>query len=323
MKKAFTLIELLVVIAIIAILAAILFPVFAQAKAAAKASVLLSNTKQLGLGFNIYLTDSDDVFPLAAVVRPTGGCNGTNPKIGTGVAAPFPYNDDPYPQATYQCAGRLNFAASYWANAIYPYVKSTGIYSSPVAQNYLLESSDGVPSWGATPGIDNLDYNGMLHHLSSSSVYSASLAVLAWPGQGNLQLEGRCSASPSLNCGNTVDDCTFTPGGSPSAANLYPATSNSESLFYVDNTATQSMWQFGTHRLPIVRCDSSAKAAPVGSAIKPAYVNQVGAFTDPMANVTTTGGPWGTWDCNGPQTVYSGSNYTNTYWCYFRPDRTK
>ena len=52
MKKfAFTLIELLVVIAIIAILAAILFPVFAQAKAAAKKAVCLSNHKQIGTAF--------------------------------------------------------------------------------------------------------------------------------------------------------------------------------------------------------------------------------------------------------------------------------
>jgi prepilin-type N-terminal cleavage/methylation domain-containing protein len=63
MKKAFTLIELLVVIAIIAILAAILFPVFAQAKAAAKKTSDLSNTKQLGIAMQIYLNDSDDVFP--------------------------------------------------------------------------------------------------------------------------------------------------------------------------------------------------------------------------------------------------------------------
>ena len=53
MKKAFTLIELLVVIAIIAVLAAILFPVFAQAKAAAKKSACLSNLKQLDLAFYI------------------------------------------------------------------------------------------------------------------------------------------------------------------------------------------------------------------------------------------------------------------------------
>lgn len=59
---AFTLIELLVVIAIIAILAAILFPVFAQAKAAAKRVSALSNTKQVGIGIQLYAVDVDDTF---------------------------------------------------------------------------------------------------------------------------------------------------------------------------------------------------------------------------------------------------------------------
>ena len=64
MKKAFTLIELLVVIAIIAILAAILFPVFAQAKAAAKKTASLSNAKQIGLATQMYSADADDVMVL-------------------------------------------------------------------------------------------------------------------------------------------------------------------------------------------------------------------------------------------------------------------
>lgn len=62
MKRAFTLIELLVVIAIIAILAAILFPVFAQAKDSAKNTQLLSQTKQLGTANIMYSTDYDDMF---------------------------------------------------------------------------------------------------------------------------------------------------------------------------------------------------------------------------------------------------------------------
>ncbi len=64
MRKAFTLIELLVVIAIIAILAAILFPVFAQAKAAAKKTSCISNCKQDALAKEMYLGDYDDTYVL-------------------------------------------------------------------------------------------------------------------------------------------------------------------------------------------------------------------------------------------------------------------
>ncbi len=62
-SSGFTLIELLVVIAIIAILAAILFPVFAQAKDAAKKTQCISNTKQLGIAAIMYAGDADDVLP--------------------------------------------------------------------------------------------------------------------------------------------------------------------------------------------------------------------------------------------------------------------
>src|SRR4051812_12829044 len=64
MRRAFTLIELLVVIAIIAILAAILFPVFAQAKAAAKKTACISNQRQNISATLMYLSDSDDTYPI-------------------------------------------------------------------------------------------------------------------------------------------------------------------------------------------------------------------------------------------------------------------
>lgn len=64
MKKAFTLIELLVVIAIIAILAAILFPVFARAKQAAKSTGDLAQAKQIGTSLAMYLSDYEDTMPI-------------------------------------------------------------------------------------------------------------------------------------------------------------------------------------------------------------------------------------------------------------------
>ena len=93
-KKAFTLIELLVVIAIIAILAAILFPVFAQAREKARQTACLSNTKQIGLGIYQYVQDYDEVLPM-------GGW-GNGPTYG----------------------GR-------WFRDIYPYVKNVGVYTCP------------------------------------------------------------------------------------------------------------------------------------------------------------------------------------------------
>lgn len=100
MKKAFTLIELLVVIAIIAILAAILFPVFAQAKAAAKKTAALSNLKQNAVAVLMYNTDYDDVFAQSAYSMAPNGIviPGSGAQIFSVYDAIFPYtkNKDIY-----------------------------------------------------------------------------------------------------------------------------------------------------------------------------------------------------------------------------------
>lgn len=114
-KRAFTLIELLVVIAIIAILAAILFPVFAQAKAAAFKTSCLSNLKQLGTSFALYQGDSDDVLPNARW-SPMG-----NQKEGGWV-----YYDN-FTVGT----GSVQTSFDVSKGSLFPYVKSKGIYVCP------------------------------------------------------------------------------------------------------------------------------------------------------------------------------------------------
>lgn len=102
MKRAFTLIELLVVIAIIAILAAILFPVFAQARAKARQASCLSNMKQMGFGVMMYANDYDETYP-PAIIRAGSACNG-----GAG------------------CRGMAS-----WKTVTYPYTKNISIYECP------------------------------------------------------------------------------------------------------------------------------------------------------------------------------------------------
>jgi prepilin-type N-terminal cleavage/methylation domain-containing protein/prepilin-type processing-associated H-X9-DG protein len=90
LKKAFTLIELLVVIAIIAILAAILFPVFAQAKDAAKKTQSISNVKQIGTATMLYSGDYDDMYSHSAYITPPEGVD-PRPVVFSVYDAHMPY----------------------------------------------------------------------------------------------------------------------------------------------------------------------------------------------------------------------------------------
>jgi prepilin-type N-terminal cleavage/methylation domain-containing protein len=96
-RRAFTLIELLVVIAIIAILAAILFPVFAQARESARRATCLSNLKQLGTAVMLYVQDHDETYPWGIGLGTVGTVNkDRNPSEVTTMLVPYVKNDDIY-----------------------------------------------------------------------------------------------------------------------------------------------------------------------------------------------------------------------------------
>ncbi|MGV3615549.1 MAG: prepilin-type N-terminal cleavage/methylation domain-containing protein [Fimbriimonas sp.] len=115
--KAFTLIELLVVIAIIAILAAILFPVFAQAKTAAKRTSDLANVKQIALGVTMYMGDNDDAPPLYRVVD--NGADWWTSRMHSWKDSTLPYIK--------------NGGKAYGAGETYKQNGNGGIFQSPMA----------------------------------------------------------------------------------------------------------------------------------------------------------------------------------------------
>ncbi len=197
-RKAFTLIELLVVIAIIAILAAILFPVFAQAKAAAKKTASISNLKQLGTSVHLYLTDTDDVYPITYL--PIGTVYSWNFVIP--VPATWPTGVTPETRASWN---------SFWANNLQPYIKSFDILTDANStQITRTNTTGGLPPDSVTSFLA-LTYNGLLTGYPASGVASSSNLPVFWNGRGRAAIRGYGFANPYLICNNLAQPCLYQP----------------------------------------------------------------------------------------------------------------
>ena len=110
-RRGFTLIELLVVIAIIGILASMLFPVFAQAREKARQTDCISNMKQLGLAITMYNMDYDGLYP-------------AQDHLFIDPCSPPPFWMD----IAYGVPNWKNSPFQNWAQAIFTYVRSNGVY---------------------------------------------------------------------------------------------------------------------------------------------------------------------------------------------------
>lgn len=164
MKKAFTLIELLVVIAIIAILAAILFPVFAQAKVAAKKTAALASVKQTGLGAIMYASDNDDTMPYQDWYAEGSGASAP----GMGSNRPLGFLDP-------------TLVGANWGMEIFPYVKSTALFQTSVPKY----TGTGWPYWAYSnnpnAGNSSFSYNGAVSQAPSTTV-SAPADLIVFTG---------------------------------------------------------------------------------------------------------------------------------------------
>ncbi len=183
--KAFTLIELLVVIAIIAILAAILFPVFAQAKEAAKKTSCLSNEKQIGVAAALYENDYDDTIPLSGYQNTVLNSPTT-----------WMYLLDPYVKSAYPNAASLDTGKGYGIFQCPDYTPPPG--SNSPSHSYALNFNysptyitelNSVPGWQNTP----------VH--AATSLQAPSQVVFITESFG----------SRIFTNGNDVDDYTGTP----------------------------------------------------------------------------------------------------------------
>jgi prepilin-type N-terminal cleavage/methylation domain-containing protein/prepilin-type processing-associated H-X9-DG protein len=182
-KRGFTLIEILVTIAIIAILASILFPVFARARENARRVSCLSNLKQIGLAIMQYTQDYDEMYP------PTFKRSSANKTVAQ--------TESGTPGAYFYCSydGSASSGHGYsWMDFIFPYVKSVQIFICPDASyptaafttdysRCRLSSTCSYPSYGINSAFYNVNtaYTGSqawLTPLRMSAVQRASEVIM-------------------------------------------------------------------------------------------------------------------------------------------------
>ncbi|MDX1932972.1 MAG: DUF1559 domain-containing protein [Capsulimonadales bacterium] len=176
-KKAFTLIELLVVIAIIAILAAILFPVFAQAREKARQITCLSNQKQIGLGIMMYVQDHDEQYPI----------NFRDWCVQAGMT-------------TGENANNCRWAS--WTHQVYPYMKNIGIFYCPTTN---IGAGNTAAALLSQPANNELDVPGPQNSAPLRVVVFGSLGVNEFIFKnGNTDAFGR-TAIPLASIGRPAE----------------------------------------------------------------------------------------------------------------------
>ena len=273
MKKAFTLIELLVVIAIIAILAAILYPVFAQAKEAAKKTADLSNVKQLGTATALYLSDNDDQFPLQSG-QDLAGVWG----YASSMYVPADWTNSPSP------ATRTKYSEGFFMNTTQNYIKNYQMLQSPGTSTVDFQPTTPIAP-GKTKQTTSYAYNGLLSGYNSTAINESAKLFVFSEANGKIAGKGWGQSNPVLICNTANAGCAYVPSKAGCGAN------NGETSTYFLSYNGGSQWLYSKGQ-NYGLSDSHAKFRRVGATLSP---NNTDYRTDPETGYDVNGIPGFYW----------------------------